>query len=753
MPAPIHTLYQAFRRAFVFANAGSRLAQEHGLVPKTMNDLGYVGKQLYKHDTEGSTKQAALEAGFYDPETGHNRTKNALVFPRYDRDQQIVGLSFYPADGTSAIHLPETAPGFYPGIPSPETETLILTPDVLTTALWLGVDFPMTTAVFTLSNDPEWTAVLYELSDLRELICLWSEDDPNYTTATDTCRLLTMRGISVRHVYFTESWLTILQREGAEGLAECLHEQPFAKSNTPTDEAPAYQLDTRNPQAFRFTTPHDLLFTCFGGISTSDYQRLQVTLSVSPTNREHHWRYSWRESINLYDRSSVGKFIEHGAGKTGVSRKLFSEALDALTDALENIRINATEPEPLKIRSSSDPLRREARTFLSHPDLMSETLKYLSYFIAGEDRNKLLLYLILTSRLLQNPLSAVVMGPPASGKTHLIRSVIDCFPENETLSLSLCANSLFFFEDGGLKNKILWLEDAEYAPKKSLITLQELKRGVLTKPVPQKNLANGSLYLQNYTAEGPVVTVSSASRRLPEFEYALILSPDVSAEQDEKVLQFQRLQAVGQYDPAEGKRLRDLLRAAQSVLQNEPPVAIRNPFAHTELPFTIPGQPVRRVHYWWLKLAETVCLYHRLQRKVERDTGGEFISVTESDLRWTNELLSGLGTAEVLSPAANKLLEQIKNYLKVNQSETFKSADLKKKYGLNTGNLKRWLKELLESGAIAIKDGNAATGYTYTLEADSFAPESTPEEVNIPDNQVLFTRSGSVAHEILTPVL
>jgi len=72
---------------------------------------------------------------------------------------------------------------------------------------------------------------------------------------------------------------------------------------------------------------------------------------------------------------------------------------------------------------------------------------------------------------------------------------------------------------------------------------------------------------------------------------------------------------------------------------------------------------------------------------------------------------------------------------------------------LNTGNLKRWLKELVESGAIAIKDGNAATGYTYALEADSFAPESTPEEVNIPDNQVLFSPSGSRNHEILTPVL
>ncbi len=55
---------------------------------------------------------------------------------------------------------------------------------------------------------------------------------------------------------------------------------------------------------------------------------------------------------------------------------------------------------------------------------------------AGEERAAKLLYLAVTSRLLDRPVSVVVKGPSSVGKSHLVQQVLKFFPDRAYYALT-----------------------------------------------------------------------------------------------------------------------------------------------------------------------------------------------------------------------------------------------------------------------------------------------------------------------------
>src|SRR6266849_474300 len=62
------------------------------------------------------------------------------------------------------------------------------------------------------------------------------------------------------------------------------------------------------------------------------------------------------------------------------------------------------------------------------PDLLQRIrVEYLDRTIAGEDKNKLLLFLVCLSASTKRPLSAVVKGVTGAGKSRIVNRVLDPF--------------------------------------------------------------------------------------------------------------------------------------------------------------------------------------------------------------------------------------------------------------------------------------------------------------------------------------
>lgn len=80
--------------------------------------------------------------------------------------------------------------------------------------------------------------------------------------------------------------------------------------------------------------------------------------------------------------------------------------------------------------------------------------------VAGETRTLQLLYLVVTSRLLERPCSAVVKGPSAAGKSFVVEQILGLFPPGAYYALSAMSERALVYDREPLAHRMLVLYKA-----------------------------------------------------------------------------------------------------------------------------------------------------------------------------------------------------------------------------------------------------------------------------------------------------
>jgi hypothetical protein len=80
--------------------------------------------------------------------------------------------------------------------------------------------------------------------------------------------------------------------------------------------------------------------------------------------------------------------------------------------------------------------------------------------LAGEERAAKLLYIIVTSRLLQRPVSAAIKGPSGGGKSYLTERVLAFFPESACYALSAMSERALAYSEEPLAHRMLVIYEA-----------------------------------------------------------------------------------------------------------------------------------------------------------------------------------------------------------------------------------------------------------------------------------------------------
>jgi hypothetical protein len=95
------------------------------------------------------------------------------------------------------------------------------------------------------------------------------------------------------------------------------------------------------------------------------------------------------------------------------------------------------------------------------PRILAEVSRVVrSMGVVGEHRAVMLLYLIITSRLLDRPVSAVLKGPSSAGKSFLVEQVLRLFPASAAYSLSAMSERALAYSDEPLMHRILVIYEA-----------------------------------------------------------------------------------------------------------------------------------------------------------------------------------------------------------------------------------------------------------------------------------------------------
>ncbi len=458
-----------------------------------------------------------------------------------------------------------------------------------------------------------------------------------------------------------------------------------------------------------------LQIAVLGGIRIDGLDRMRSTLKIQV---EH---LAIRHNLDLYNDTQVEKLVRKAAQKLEVGTSVIAAALQDLTNCLETYRLEELErsatASDLAYKMTEKEVRA-AQAYLKAPNLIGRTSEDIGQSgVIGEIDNRLLMYLIFTTRKRSNPLHVVSLGSSGTGKTHLQEKVGQLIPEEDRLEITtLSENAFYYFGQQELKNKLILIEDLDGA-ESVLYPLRELQsKKQINKTVVHKN-TKGETRSVHLKVEGPVCVAGCTTKEQIYEDNAnrsFLLYLDESIQQDEQIMAYQRAVSAGKIDFDHQEQVAFLLRNCQRTLK---PIKVVNPFAEA-LILPLEVLKPRRTNNHYLQFIEAVTFYHQFQREEKADENGEvFIETTLEDIQIANQLLKEvlLRKSDELSGACRNYFEALKVHLIKLEKNTFVNREIRSALRITGTTLRRYHNELLNTGQISIVKGKRHTGYTYQI--------------------------------------
>ena len=502
------------------------------------------------------------------------------------------------------------------------------------------------------------------------------------------------------------------------------------------------KLNTSNPYNYNYTTKA-LEIHILGGIKTNKLESLRVTLSIQKLKGHN----VLRQSIDLYNDNLVEKLVRKCAERLEVGTSVVRKDLQELTRELENHRFllidTETESQQAFTKQLTAKEEKEAITFLQSKNLLEKTNEHIGKSgVIGEVDNRLLMYLIFTSRKTNNPLHCISLGSSGVGKTHLQSKVAELIPEEDKVEITvLSANAFYYFNRTELQHKLILIEDLDGA-ESVLYPLRELQsKKRITKTVVHKD-RKGNTKTIHLTVEGPVsVAGCTTQERIYEdnSNRSFLLYIDESHEQDVRIMNYQKLISAGKLNEQAQLEAKELLQNAQRILK---PIKVINPYAeYLELPQSV-FKP-RRTNSHYLQFIEAITFYKQYQRDKQYDTetGEEYIETTIEDIQEANKLIQDvlLRKSDTITGATRNHLENLKNYLKANNQTTFTNAEIRKNLRVKETTLRRYNKQLLAEDYIKKVKGKKGQLYHFEI-------------INVDEYQELKTMIKSALDNCITQI-
>jgi DNA primase catalytic core len=388
--------------------------------------------------------------------------------------------------------------------------------------------------------------------------------------------------------------------------------------------------------------------------------------------------------------------------------------------------------------------RKDAETFGKSPDLFENILADCEKRgLMGEGNNVLLLYVAMTSRKRDTPLSVLILSSSGAGKTALQDAVLAfCPPEDLVKLTALSGKALFYKERLSLKNKVLALEEGDGAEEAMYAIRNLISAGELVSESTIKDLATGRLTTMENKVEGPSSVCFTTTRPDvdPETKSRFwVTSIDESRDQTRKILSFQRQQHLSD-GLITSPEIEAILRKHRNFQRLLKPVAVKNPYA-AQLSYGDDRLQGRRDQPKYLNLIKAIAFLRQMTKplKYEQRNGNAvpYIEADPDDITLANRLaheILGHSLNELSRPGSDLLLqlEEMHNKRKAaRQKESgddlshatpersgvggFSRRDIREFTGWSNTRLHVHLRELVDFEYIVIETGRNGMPFRYRL--------------------------------------
>ncbi|MGB2793772.1 MAG: CHC2 zinc finger domain-containing protein [Candidatus Acidiferrales bacterium] len=472
---------------------------------------------------------------------------------------------------------------------------------------------------------------------------------------------------------------------------------------------------------------------------------LHVNVMVTGTNSRGETRLHV-DKLDLYAARPRAIFAKQAAKELGHKEEAIERELSTLVLKLEDLQHEwmekALKPKEEQIEMTAEE-KAEALALLRDPRLLERILEdFERCGVVGEETNKLVSYLAVTSRLLEAPLAVLVQSSSAAGKSAIMEAVLAMLPEEQRVQYSaMTGQSLFYMGETDLKHKVLAIVEEEGASRAAYALKLLQSEGVLSIASTGKDAATGRHITHQYRVEGPVMLfLTTTAIDLDEelLNRCLVLAVDEGREQTQAIHRKQReAQTIeGLLARRERERILRVHRNAQRLLQ---PLFVANPYAR-ELTFLDSQTRTRRDHMKYLALIRAIALLHQHQRERKTATHNgqalEYIEATLDDIATANRLAHEvLGRSlDELPPQTRRLLLLIDEMVSAEceRQETqradfrFSRRDVRQHTKWGDTQLRVHLRRLEELEYLLVHRGGRGQSFVYELvferQADSTRP-------------------------------
>ncbi len=615
-----------------------------------------------------------------------NYLRGCITFGLRDCHGQTVSLYGRSVrDNDKAKHYYTTnRKGLYPNYPSPRTQKLILTESVIDTATLLSIesitkDYEILALYGTNGLTAEHNKAILALEELKEIILFFDGDEAgkaaNEKHGKYLQELLPQVKISIVETVEGEDINSLAIGHESSVFTQLLKDRKSFVENLDTQKTklspPVREIETQitetalntsNPNKITYIT-ETAAYYIKGGIR-KDLDSLKVTLVIEHLDT----KAKSRNKLDLYEDKQTEKISREAAEKLSLRADLVEYDLNILTDLLDEYR------ESIASTSESEDARQVILTadeksncvaFLKSENLLSKINDLIGKSgVVGEENNRIFLFGIASSYKMEETLHVLIQGSSGSGKTHLLATIMDFMPPEDTISLTRVTESSFYnYGKYELQNKLIGMEDYDGLEEKAELAFRELQsKGMISSSTSGKNEHTGEISGFIKEVYGPIASLSATTKGEiyeDNMSRCFLVAVDESHEQTLRIIKYQNDKAAGLINKQKEKEIREFLRNCMRMLK---PYEVVNPFAN-KIDLPKEAHKIRRLNDLFQSYVKQVTLINQYQR--QKDNKGRLVCDKE-DVKTAIEIMfdSIILKVDELDGSLRLFYEELKNYVK-----------------------------------------------------------------------------------------
>lgn len=683
-------------------------------------------------------KTALIEAGVLRElpnkklSTGFRSTIVFALKNKHGLPVSLYGRSIDKASKVKHVYPKGKHEGLYPSYPNPKTKHLILTESVIDAATIHQYKQHEVLALYgTNGLTEEHIDAVSQLKELEEITLMFDGDAAGEKAIQKYTEQLaeqfTHLKISRTELPEGEDVNSLLIAHQPEIIDHLLEERKELKEGRvlgvvasgrgiePLNVEPEKRLITESTDHIVYQQA-PIQIQVWGGVPYANLHQLKLSLYLKNQINNR----TFRDDVNLYSYKSFKGFLEDAGQELDYAQSELKSIMDTFTREVEDYRLKRREDRKTNtaVKVELTPYQQEAAIKqLKNTNLITYIKTSMSKCgLIGETNNGLLLFLIFLTRHFENPLHALVHGSSGSGKTNLLKTILNLVPEESKYTTTALTENVLFRPPFKTfwKHKILLLEDLD-GSYKALLPLREFMTAQkISKFVSEPDPKTGKYEQVLLEAEGPIC-IAGATTKDKVYEdnsnRSFLLHVNESKKQQEAVLDYQNKQAAGLINKESMVEVEEDLHNLQRVL--DPTVTIINPFQpELKLPEYVFKKLRTNTHY--ITLIKAITFLNQYQRQQRNG----IIETTLEDVALANTLskASLLRKSDELSGQLRDFFERLKQCVKQSEKDTFLAKDIRGQLRMHPMKFSRYVGELKNRGYVRKVSGKEKGSYEYRIE-------------------------------------